>query len=145
MKKSFLADTSCLVAAFCQWHTQHTVTLAEFSRRIDSGSSLVIAAHSLLETYAVLTRLPGPRRLHPAQAFSVIQTNLSQQRALTLADKEYWMLVQTCSERGWSGGVVYDALLVALAQTYQIPEILTYNERDFSRLVSRETRIVVPS
>lgn len=145
MKKSFLVDTSCLVAAFCQWHTQHTVTLAEFSRRMDGGSTLVIAAHSLLETYSVLTRLPAPRRLQPAQAYQVIQANLSQQRALTLADKEYWKLVHTCSERGWCGGMVYDALLVALAQAYQIPEILTYNERDFSRLVGVETRIIVPT
>ncbi len=145
MTKSFLADTSCLVAAFCQWHAQHTVTLAEFSRRIDSGSNLVIAAHSLLETYSVLTRLPAPRRLQPAQAFAIIQANLSQQRALTLADKEYWKLVQTCSEKGWSGGVVYGALLVALAQAHQIPDILTHNERDFSRLVGVETRIIVPA
>lgn len=145
MRKSFLADTSCLVAAFCQWHAQHTVTLAEFAKRIDDGSSLVIATHSLLETYSVLTRLPAPRRLQPAQAFTVIQTNLSQYQALTLADREYWALLQTCSERGWCGGVVYDALIVALARANQIPEILTHNQRDFSRLVGAETRIIVPS
>lgn len=138
-------DTSCLIAAFCQWHEHNTATLAEVTRRIDQGSTLAIAAHSLLETYSVLTRLPAPRRLPSDQALALIQANLAHHKILAIEPRDYWKLLQTCSDKGWTGGVVYDALVAALAESHGIPEILTHNQRDFARLVGSTTRIVVPA
>ena len=71
----FLCDTSCLVAAVCGWHEHHTRTVAELDGRARSGDELVIASHSLVETYAVLTRLPSPHRLTPATTMTLLEAN----------------------------------------------------------------------
>ena len=39
---------------------------------------LAVAAHALVETYAVLTRLPAPHRLAPADAWTLIDTNFAR-------------------------------------------------------------------
>ena len=66
-----LCDTTCLVAAVCGWHEHHTRTVAELDGRARSGDELVIASHSLVETYAVLTCLPSPHRLTPANTMTL--------------------------------------------------------------------------
>lgn len=49
-------DTSVVVAAFSTWHEQHRAA----RRALDDEPA--IAAHSLVESYSVLTRLPAPFR-----------------------------------------------------------------------------------
>ena len=39
------------------------------------GQELILAAHSLAETYAVLTRLPPPNRLRGKDALALIEEN----------------------------------------------------------------------
>ena len=68
-------DTSCLIAAVCGWHEQHRVAAAEIGRRLDRGERLSVAAHALTEAYAVLTRLPAPHRLSPADAWELLRAN----------------------------------------------------------------------
>ena len=53
-------DTSVLVAGFATWHEAHQSA----ARALGRGVHLV--AHSALETYSVLTRLPAPHRVAPA-------------------------------------------------------------------------------
>ena len=40
-----------------------------------AAEALVLAAHSLAETYAVLTRLPGPNRLRSRDAIALLEAN----------------------------------------------------------------------
>ena len=65
---SYLIDTSCLVAAVCDWHRHHETTRKEIERRTAAGETPVLSAHSLAEAYSVLTRLPEPHRLRPDDA-----------------------------------------------------------------------------
>ncbi len=71
----FLPDTSCIVAALCGWHEHHERAARELGRRLDSGEALVVAAPALVETYAVLTRLPSPHRLSPADSQALLEAN----------------------------------------------------------------------
>lgn len=57
----FMPDSNCLVALFAAWHEHHDRTVREIDRRLDAGEALVLAARTLVETYAVLTRLSAPR------------------------------------------------------------------------------------
>src|SRR5439155_4456381 len=61
-------DTSCLVAAVCAWHEHHAAAAREIERRLAAGEPMIVAAPALVESYAVLTRLPPPHRLRPADA-----------------------------------------------------------------------------
>ena len=71
----YLCDTSALVAAVSSWHEHHDRTCAEMERRKRGKEELVISAHSLAETYAVLTRLPAPHRLRATDAIALIESN----------------------------------------------------------------------
>lgn len=69
---AFLPDTSCMVAAVCDWHEHHERAREEIERRLDRDEVMVTAAPALVEAYAVLTRLPAPHRLSPEDALVLI-------------------------------------------------------------------------
>ena len=103
-----------------------------------------VAAHTLLETYSVLTRLPAPCRLQPAQALQILTENLADAPTMSLASQDYWQLLHACATNQWAGGVVYDAILVAVAKANGISLILTHNDRDFLRLAEGQLQIRRP-
>jgi hypothetical protein len=65
-----------MVAVLCAWRERHEWTIQQFEQRLDAGELLVVAAPALVETYAVLTRLPPPHRLSLAITRSLLETNL---------------------------------------------------------------------
>lgn len=56
----FVPDTNCMIAAVCTWYEHHEWATEEIERRLERGETLCMAAHTLVEAYAVLTRLPPP-------------------------------------------------------------------------------------
>src|SRR5512144_1236278 len=113
----FLPDTSCMVAALCSWHEHHERAARELERRLERGEMLVVAAPSLVETYAVLTRLPPPHRLSPADSFALVEANFTGDAVETVAlDAEaYVRLLRAAPGHGTAGGRVYDSVIVACA------------------------------
>jgi predicted nucleic acid-binding protein len=53
-----LFDTSMLVAALVRIHPRHSVALGWLSRALAGEITLIVAAHTLAELHATLTRLP---------------------------------------------------------------------------------------
>jgi predicted nucleic acid-binding protein len=98
----------------------------------------------LLETYAVLTRLPPPHRLAPDAARALVEGNLGRWRTIALEARGYWRLVHTAPETNIAGGRSYDALVVACAVRARVRAVLTFNERDFADLVPAGLRLEVP-
>src|SRR5689334_10828373 len=72
---AFLPDTSCMVAAVCSWHEHHERTVLAIGSRLNRRQTMVVAAPALIEAYSVLTRLPAPYRLSPADALSLMEAN----------------------------------------------------------------------
>jgi predicted nucleic acid-binding protein len=71
----FMPDSNCIVAAVSAWHEHYERAGAEIERRLTRGENLLLAAHSLVEAYSVLTRLPG-RRLNAETAWSLLKWEL---------------------------------------------------------------------
>ena len=132
--KRFLPDTSCLVAAVCSWHEHHQATVEELARRARQREEIVMAAPALIETYAVLTRLPPPYRLRPADAFALMEGNWSRVEVAALAAAEIWPLLRGLPEPGIAGGSTYDAVVAARARKAGIDVILTWNVGHFERV-----------
>ena len=126
-----LVDTSCLVAAALPQHEHHAATLADLSRRRAAGQTFVIAAHAVLEAYAVLTRLPPPHRLAPADAAAVLDRNWATSESIALTGAETWRLLRQHAAAGTAGGRVYDGAIAASARKGKADEILTWNVRHF--------------
>jgi predicted nucleic acid-binding protein len=129
---TFALDSSCMVAAVCAWHEHHGVAVASIERRLQRGDRLVVAAHALLETYAVLTRLPTPNRLAPTDAWTLVEANFVDQATLVAASGiNYATLLAALAARGIGGGRAYDGLIADCASRGKVEELLTLNPRHF--------------
>lgn len=98
-------DTSVAVPLLVSSHESHGVVL-EWA----TGRKLALCGHALIETYSVLTRLPGTARVAATDAVTLIDSNF--ERRLELLDGRD--VHREMARLGVEGGAAYDAL-VALA------------------------------
>lgn len=102
-------DTSVVVAGFGAWHERHVRALELLADKPR------IAAHTALETYSVLTRLPPPARA-PAAIASEFLARRFPEPALVLGPRRQRTMVGELAEKGITGGRVYDALIALTAR-----------------------------
>lgn len=121
-----------MVAAVCAWHEQHDATAAEISRRLEAGERLAVPAPALIETYAVLTRLPSPHRLAAADAWTLVEANFVEQATIVaLSRADYVALLRRAVAREIAGGRTYDAVIAECARKATAATLLTLNRRHF--------------
>ena len=101
------ADTSLAVPLLVRKHPDHS---AVKSWRGDRPLSL--SGHAWIETYAVLTRLPGSVRVLPEDAAALLQSNFSS--PLWPQPESFVDAPALFASAGIAGGATYDAW-VALA------------------------------
>jgi predicted nucleic acid-binding protein len=139
-------DTNCLIALVCGWHEHHEAIASAVERRLDAGARLALAAPALLEAYAVLTRLPPPHRLLPADALHVLEANFgTDTRTVTLDADEYWSLLRVGPTMGVYGGRIYDAVIAACARKSNARELLTLNLKHFESFADASLLITSPA
>src|ERR1700688_2804826 len=85
---TFTLDTSCMVAAVCAWHEHHTAATAHIEQQLYEGAGVVVTGPALVEAYAVLTRLPAPHRLSPADAWAVLEANFVEPATIAMLTDE---------------------------------------------------------
>ena len=127
----YLCDTSALVAAVSSWHEHHDRTCAEIERREHGKEEMVIAAHSLTETFAVLTRLPAPHRLRVTDAIDLIESNWRDTPTVHLTGAEMWSALREAQRRTMSGGRMYDVLIALAALKAEATTTITWNVRHY--------------
>lgn len=131
---SCLVDTSCLVALTCAGHEHHEATRTDLDARSARRERLLVAAHSLAEAYAVLTRLPPPFRLAPDVALKALLADWRREQAIVLTAREVWTTLGDLPQAGVSGGRTYDALIAACAHKARVRTVLTWNTKHFEPL-----------
>lgn len=101
------ADTSVLVPAIVANH--------EFHEACHESASLVDASvtHVLVELYAVLTRLPQPFTVSPADAAAAVMSYADQPVAIPPGDIA--AAIERFASDRIAGGRTYDALIAAAA------------------------------
>ncbi|MDR0594593.1 MAG: PIN domain-containing protein [Bifidobacteriaceae bacterium] len=104
-------DTSAAIPLLHRSHHCHRATLDAIA-----GRAIALTGHSLAETYSVLTRLTGGRRLAPADAASLIRARVAA--ILPLAPATASRLHTILAEAGLAGGQVYDALVALAAKEH---------------------------
>ncbi len=105
---------------------------------------MFVAAPALLETYAVLTRLPPPHRLSPQTTLTLLERNfLKLGTVVALNAKIYQALLLAAPKKGIAGGRIYDAVIGACAEQARVSAVLTFNAGDFAAL-GQDYEIVVP-
>jgi toxin FitB len=104
-------DTSVAVPLLVRSHNDHAAVV-----RWWSGQEITLSGHALVETYSVLTRLPGDARLAPADAARLLATRFPA--PLVLSSPRARKLPDTLSRLGIAGSAVYDALVALAAKEH---------------------------
>jgi predicted nucleic acid-binding protein len=141
----FLPDTSCMVAAVCSWHEHHERAARAIESRLNRRERMIVAAPALIEAYSVLTRLPAPHRLSPADALSLMEANFIRPvKVVALPPEDYSAILRGAPVAGISGGRIYDAIIAACAHRSNARTLLTFNDSHFRPLAAPDLAVVVP-
>jgi predicted nucleic acid-binding protein len=128
-------DTAVLVAASVSDHPHHSQAIAALRMVRDKEIVGCVSGHSLAETYAVLTRAPFTPPVYPAEAWKLLSENIIPFfEIVALTPAMYRERIQECSESGWIGGRIYDALHLNCAKKAGCQRIYTFNVRHFRQL-----------
>ena len=142
---AFAPDSSCMVPALSPTHPHHARAVAALDRHVSAGDEMIVVAHTLLETYSVLTRMQPPHRVPASLALSAIEdTFFTHGTIVALRHDQYVSLLYDLVNGGTVGGQVYDAAIVACARQAGASVILTFNERHFQRFAGNGLSIEVP-
>jgi len=107
-------DTSVAVPLLVRSHREHDAVV-----RWWDGQQLALSGHALVETYSVLTRLPGDARLAAPDAARLLATRFAS--PLLLSGPRSRRLPETLSRLGIAGGGVYDAMVALAAKDHGVP------------------------
>lgn len=130
-------DTSVLVAAFVPAHPRHERAFDRFRKALVGECHMLTSAHNIAELYAVLTTLPLSPRIAPSAAARIVRENLERKaEIIPITVNHYFESVQQLGQTGLSGGVIYDAVACRAAVDAGAELILTYNPKDFRRVLT---------
>jgi predicted nucleic acid-binding protein len=133
-----------MIAAICAWHEHHAQAANEIQLRLDRREKMVVAAPALVETYAVLTRLPPPHRLSPENTLALLEGNFIKSASVVALDvKSYEALLRHAPKDLVSGGQTYDAVIAMCARKAKASALLTFNASHFS-VFENDLNVVVP-
>ena len=125
-------DTSVLVPVFYGDHERHDASIATF--RNYTRRQACCGAHSLVEVYASLTRMPGRHRVSADQAMLFVATLKERLTVIALTDEEYFRCLERNAALSIVGGTIYDALLAECALKARAESIFTWNLRHYQLL-----------
>jgi predicted nucleic acid-binding protein len=125
-------DTSALVPVFYGDHPHHAACLDLFVRQ--SKSDACCGAHSLVEVYSTLTRMPGKHRISAEHAMLFVGNIRERLRLIALDADEYAAALESAAALGIIGGAIYDAMLAHCALKAEAKTVFTCNQRHYAQL-----------
>jgi predicted nucleic acid-binding protein len=136
-------DTSVLIAASDAADPRHQSSRSLLAAA--TPATAACAAHTLAEVYAVLSRLPGGKKVRPEIAGLLVEQIAARLTVVPLSAEDYTATLRETSRMGLSGGIVFDALLLACARKVSAERIYTWNLRHFVQVApDLADRIVAP-
>lgn len=117
MSVTVALDSSVAIPLMVAKHSAHALVTRWW--RAWPPDQLAMAGHAAVETYSVLTRLPGDLSLTPLDAARLLRVRLSP--PLNLDSDTAQHLVDTLAGLGIAGGAVYDGLVALAAAEHGVP------------------------
>jgi predicted nucleic acid-binding protein len=109
----------------------HELSLAAFLRA--DKKTGCCSAHSLLEFYAVITRLPGRDRISSDQVLLLVQNIRERLTIISLSPEDYFAVLEKSAAARVFGGTVYDVLLAHCALKASAEILCTWNVKRFQQ------------
>lgn len=132
-------DSCILIAGLHANHPLHA-TASDWLIRNVSASELVVTHHSVLETYAVMTRLPGEFRVSASEAKQLIEASIRQNMTIApFSHDSIWQCIDSLVSQAAEGGRSYDCFIAEILIQFGVEAIATFNASHFSNLPSSIT------
>jgi predicted nucleic acid-binding protein len=129
-------DSSVLIAGVHANHPHHAVAAAWLIQNIPLHD-LMVAHHSILESYAVLTRLPGELRLNGAEAKQLLESTIrTNMKVAEFHASSIWDCIDSMVLHSAIGGHSYDVFSAEILSRSGAEAIATFNDRHFSEFAS---------
>lgn len=144
--RQVLFDTSVIVAALSDAHPMHGRAAPWLYKVLSGEIAMAISLHTLAETYAALTRLPISPVISGEQARWLIKDVMlgtCKAKTVTLSNDDYLAALERAARSAVRGGAIHDAVIAQCARSILAP-LLTFNRRDFTRVVEPTTEIIDP-
>lgn len=103
-------DTSVAVPLLVATHSAHQAVVDWWG-----GRPVALSGHALVETYSVLTRLPGDIRVDAADAARLLSERFATPLLLSRSDAR--RLPEILASLGIAGGAAYDAMVALAAKS----------------------------
>ncbi len=124
-----------IVAGLIEQHPRHAAAKSWLDKARAAKVQAIISAHSVAEAYSVLSSLPLRPPLDPLRLADLIEDLTSNiARPVSLGAAEYLRTLHRLAADGLRGGIIYDALIAAVAIKEKADRIITWNVRDFRRV-----------
>ena len=137
-------DSNVVIAGVHANHPRHTLAATWLIEAL-ATHRLVVAHHSVLEAYAVLTRLPGDLRISPSEARDLLsQTVRANMEIADLASESTWSHLEGLVMSSVAGGRSYDAIVLRVLRSFGVDAVSTFNPAHF-RDLDPEMKIIDPS
>lgn len=137
------ADATVLVAAVVAWHERHEAACAAVETAL-TRKTLVLPAPAVIESYAILTRLPAHHRLAHADAFHLLRSSFGTARVAGPRTRDTWSTLRRWSVAPVGGSEAFDALIVDIARDAGAKSLLTFRRTELERLAGAGLEIVEP-
>lgn len=129
-----LLDSNVIIAIAAEAHEHHAASLALLTR--DNPVTCALAAHSIAEAYATLTRQGNraPFRFTAAEAWASLESLRAATALVGLTPSQAFDVVRAYAATGGIGPRLYDALIGQAAVIHGIPALITWNIRHMEGL-----------
>ena len=125
-------DTNVLIAASVQAHVHHAPAKGVLERICRGDDTGYTSAHSLVETFSVLSRMPTVPKLMPQDVLAILEQNIIPRFTLVAAD--YPEAIRALTAKGLGGGRIYDLLHLVAARKPALDRIYTFNDSEWKKL-----------
>jgi predicted nucleic acid-binding protein len=134
-------DSSIIIAGVHANHPLHALAANWIVHNL-SVHKLLAPHYSVLESYAVLTRLPGDLRITPSEARNLLTTTVSNNMIVPRFDAEsIWATIDTMVISSVAGGRSYDAFVMQILKDAGAEALATFNPNHFRDLADGVTLI----
>lgn len=129
-------DSSIIISAVHFNHPLHPVSANWMENNLDLHD-LITSHHSVLEAYAVLTRLPSDLRVTPTEARDIIKGSIFEHVQIAdFSSYQMWDILESIIEKPAIGGQSYDGFILEIMKMNRVDGFATFNSSRFEALHS---------
>ena len=138
-----LFDTSVLIAALVRPHPFHKQAFPWLKQAHEKEIEFIVSAYTLAELYHVLTNFPIKPRLSSGSVKRIIKEDVVKiAQVIHLTAEEYFQVIEKTADFNLPGGIIFDAIICAVAEKMNVDKLLTFNLNDFERLWPEKKEII---